>query len=95
MTEINEQFQDGIFAMIGLIPKIFEKEKIPADNFIDIKLILKYLGQKAANNTILAKRIPILCSRWIKLLDCIIIIFIHHSKSINSLQYYGGYGNNC
>jgi hypothetical protein len=60
------EVQDGVFAMLGLLPMVYEKRNIDQNAYYDFLKAIKYLQTKSDDMN-LAKRIPILISRWVKL----------------------------
>ena len=62
-------YQDTIFALVGLLPKLYEKLKIPADRFMDILQLIKYLKENFKDYPFFASRIPILLNRWLRILN--------------------------
>ena len=60
---------DGIFAMVGQLPKAYQHLKIDPSNYLDLTIVLKFLEEKAGVDVNLSKRIPVLIHKWIGLFD--------------------------
>jgi len=65
-AEIPFEIQNGLFGIIALLPKAFEKEKITLLNFIDIFGIIEYMRENVYKSKLLARKISILINKWIK-----------------------------
>jgi len=60
--------QDGIFAMVGQLPPVYQSYKLDASQYLDLGSVLKYLEENSADLN-LSKRIPVLIHKWIGLFD--------------------------
>jgi len=60
--------QDGIFAMVGQLPPVYQDFKIDPSQYLDLGAVLKYL-ENASSDLNLSKRIPVLIHKWIGLFD--------------------------
>ena len=65
-AEVPFEIQNGLFGIIGLLPKAFEKEKIVLLDYIDIFGLVEYMKESISKNKIVARKLPILISKWIK-----------------------------
>ena len=64
--DLSNEIQDGVFALLGLLPVVYDKKGVNQTAYYDFLKAIKYLQDKSQNIN-LAKRIPLLISRWVKL----------------------------
>ena len=74
-AEIPFEMQNGLFGIIGLLPKAFEKEKIGLLDYIDIFGLIEYMKENVHTNKVLARKISIIINKWIKFFPGSIYIY--------------------
>jgi len=69
MQDLAPIIQDGVFAVVGQLPALYQQLKVDPSNYLDLGAVLKYLETKAGTDLNLSKRIPVLIHKWIGLFD--------------------------
>lgn len=65
-SEVPYEVQNGLFGIIAILPKAFEKEKVSILDFINIFGIIEYMKENIFKNKILSRKISIIVGKWIK-----------------------------
>lgn len=82
---IEKPIQDGIFAMLGVIPKVFMKLKVdknPAE-LIDILKVLEFLKNNLSKDVLYARRFASITMKWLNVLNGKLIFFFYFIKKLN------------
>lgn len=63
---VDFEIQNGLFGIVALLPKTFDREKINLITFINIYQVILYLKTNIQENKYFSRKIPVLVHKWIK-----------------------------
>ena len=65
-AEIPYEIQNGLFGIVGLLPKAFEKEKVNLLEFINIFDLIEYMKENIYKSKLISRKIGPMIHKWIK-----------------------------